>query len=146
MLNAKEGTGTTVGATVKLTGTLRDASDITILGTVEGEVISDNNVIIGETAKIAGPVTAKTISVSGYVRGSVVAFEKLEILSSGKIQGSINTDNLVIQSGAIFNGKSSMPASKEKVKEEETKEQTGKEENEIVDKTENKDQSGYELE
>jgi len=37
------GPGTVVGANVKLTGTISDVNDITVHGTVEGEVVSDKN-------------------------------------------------------------------------------------------------------
>lgn len=103
------GPGTIVGANVKLSGVLKDTNDITVHGVVEGEVISDQNVVISESAKVHGPVSAKNITVSGYVDGSVTASEKLEILQAGKVFGSITVKELVIHSGAVFVGKSTMP-------------------------------------
>lgn len=100
--------GTVVGTNVKLTGTLRDNQDIVIHGTVEGEVISDKNVTIEETASVTGPIQASIVTVAGKVRGAVVALEKLEILPTGKLQGSVETKDLIVRSGAIFNGKSVM--------------------------------------
>lgn len=147
MLSGKEGAGTTVGAAVKLSGTLKDAADITVYGTVEGEVVCEQNVVVGETAKIIGPLTAKIVTVAGQVRGSIVAFEKLEILPSGKISGSITTDNLIIQSGAIFNGKCTMPASKEKEKtESKVEKETEKPIEPEKDEASGKTQKEYELE
>lgn len=101
----QEGPGTVVGSNVKLSGILKDVNDITIHGQVEGEVVSDKHVTIAETAKIKGPVTAKTISISGEVNGEIQASEKLEILETGKIKGSVSTNDLIIKSGAVFNGK-----------------------------------------
>lgn len=103
------GPGTIVGANVKLSGVLKDTNDITVHGVVEGEVISDQNVVITDSAKVHGPVSAKNITVSGYIDGSVTATEKLEILKEGKVFGSITVKELVIHSGAVFVGKSTMP-------------------------------------
>jgi cytoskeletal protein CcmA (bactofilin family) len=101
--------GTIVGSSVHLTGAIKDASDINIFGSVEGEVNSDERVVIEETANVKGPVTAREIIVSGYINGTVTARERLELNSSGTIKGNIDTKELLIHSGATFVGKSSMP-------------------------------------
>lgn len=102
------GPGTVVGANVKLTGTLKDINDIIIHGVVEGDVISEKNVLIAETAKVKGPIRALTVNISGEVNGEVTANERLEIQPTGKISGSIITKNLTIKPGAVFNGKCAM--------------------------------------
>lgn len=100
--------GTVVGNNVKLTGTIQDIHDILIHGTVEGEVISDKIVTIAETAKVKGPIKGEVVSVAGVVEGAITATEKLELLATGQINGSIVTKDLVIKSGAVFNGKCQM--------------------------------------
>ncbi len=104
------GPGTVIGANVKLTGALRDVNDITIHGTVDGEVSSEKNVTVGETAQVKGPVGGANVSVAGTIRGSVDASNRLEILPTGKVFGNITIKDLVIRSGAIFVGKSTMNA------------------------------------
>ncbi|MCL5795783.1 MAG: polymer-forming cytoskeletal protein [Patescibacteria group bacterium] len=113
------GPGTVVGANVKLTGTLKDINDITVHGSVDGEVISDKNVLIAETASVKGPVSAQNVTIAGKVDGAINAWQKLEILSTGKVHGSIMSKDLNIRSGAAFNGKSKMLT--------ETNEETSKE-------------------
>ncbi len=102
------GQPTIIGANVKLVGSLNDAHDITIHGTVEGDIHSENTVTIGETAKVKGPVIGRNVTVSGVVRGSIEATEKLELLQTGKVYGNISAGDLVIRSGAHFAGKCSM--------------------------------------
>lgn len=102
------GPGTVVGANVKLTGTISDVNDIVIHGTVEGEVISDKTITITETASVKGPVTGHLVSVSGRVNGAITAHEKLELQPTADVSGSISTKELIIKSGAVFNGKSTM--------------------------------------
>lgn len=104
-----DGAGTIVGSNVRLTGILKDTNDITVHGEVEGEIISDQNVMITETATIKGPITAENVIVAGTVHGAVTARDKLEITPSGKIYGAIAMKDLTIRSGAIFIGKSTMP-------------------------------------
>jgi len=105
--------GTIVGSSVHLTGSIKDSSDITIFGSVEGEVNSDTKVIIEESAYVKGPVTANEVILSGFVNGTVNAKERLELNASGTIKGNIDTDDLLIHSGATFIGKCNMPDKKE---------------------------------
>lgn len=102
------GPGTVVGTNVKLTGVLKDTNDITVHGKVEGEVISDKNVLVTETAEIKGPVTAQNIIVAGKIHGTVNAEQKLELLPTAKVNGAINTRELIVKAGATLNGKSTM--------------------------------------
>lgn len=99
---------TIVGSDVKLTGTIKDTNDIVVHGNIEGEVVSEQNVVVEENAKVKGPVTAQTVNVSGEVEGTVKAFDKLEIHPSGQVLGNIQTKDLIIHSGAQFVGKSDM--------------------------------------
>lgn len=101
--------GTIVGSSVHLTGAIKDSSDITIFGSVEGEVISDAKVIIEESAYVKGPVTAREVILSGFVNGTVNAKDRLELNTNGSIKGNIDTTELLIHSGATFIGKCTMP-------------------------------------
>lgn len=103
------GPGTIVGSNVVLTGTLKDMGDIALHGTVEGEVFSERSVIVGETAQVKGPVSGQVVTLAGTIRGAIEASQKLEILPSGKVFGSISTRELIVRSGAIFVGKCTMP-------------------------------------
>ena len=126
-----EGQGTIVGAGVKLTGALKDHNDIMVFGRVEGEVTSESNVFIGETAVIKGPVNANAITISGKVHGSIDGKEKIEIDPTGLVNGSIVTKELIIKSGATFIGKSTMPDKSKGIEDidlsEEKKEEEAKE-------------------
>lgn len=102
------GPGTVVGVNVALSGTLKDQNDIAVYGMVDGEVVSDKSVTVGQTAQVKGPVRGKVITIAGVVRGSIDASEKLEILETGKVFGSIATKDLVVRSGAVIAGKVAM--------------------------------------
>lgn len=101
---------TIIGINVILKGNLKNKGSIQVNGTVEGEIRSDENINVGETAKIQGPVVAKTIEISGEVKGVVEASEKLELNPTAKVIGDINAKSLIIKQGASFVGKSIMPS------------------------------------
>lgn len=110
------GIDTTIGSNVHVEGSLKNLGSIEINGEVVGEIASQEDIIVGETAKIKGPIVAKNVTVAGEVEGTIESSEKLEILPSGKVNGDINTAMLVIQQGAHFIGRSQMPDAHEKGK------------------------------
>lgn len=149
---AVSGPGTVVGANVKLTGIIKDANDITIYGQIDGEVISEKNVLVEEKASVKGPVTAKIVTVAGMVNGSINAETRLEVTPTGKITGSIATRDLIIKSGAQFDGKSNMIREKqEEAKKAEKKEEVTEKPSEKKETAEKEEKSSqaepkYEIE
>lgn len=150
---SENGDGTVVGANVRLQGTLKDSQDITVHGTVEGDVVSSKSVFISETATVKGPVVGETVTIGGTVKGSIEAQVKLEILPSGKVSGSIAATTLIINAGAQFNGKCAMHIDQKETSQKTTdkiesyapKEETEKTEP-IVPKSTEKEKTDFELE
>ncbi len=61
--------------------------------------------VIGQSGLVDGEIKARRILVSGTFVGKIEA-ERLEIVSSGKVTGEISVGQLVVESGAHFNGTS----------------------------------------
>jgi cytoskeletal protein CcmA (bactofilin family) len=73
-------------------------------GKVEGEIYHSGTLIIGETAVIKGKLEVNALILDGVVEGEVIAKERVEIDSRGKLYGTILTPVFVIQDGGIFQG------------------------------------------
>ncbi len=133
--------GTIVGSSVHLTGAIKDASDINIFGSVDGEVFSEEKVVIEESARVKGPITAKEVIISGFVNGTIIAKDRIELNTSGTIKGNIDTKELLIHTGATFIGKSVMPEKEtgEPLEESETFEAEVEEEDEEAQEDEDAD-------
>ena len=73
-------------------------------GTFDGEIVSGDILIIGETATVNAEVNVSTLAIDGKVSGNVSATSKIEIHSTGKLYGNITTPILVIEEGGLFDG------------------------------------------
>jgi cytoskeletal protein CcmA (bactofilin family) len=104
-MDETSGPGTIVGVNVALSGTLKDQNDIAVYGMVDGEVNSEKSITVGQSAQVKGPVRGQVVTIAGTVHGEIDAAEKLEILETGKVYGSIATKDLVVRSGAFIDGK-----------------------------------------
>jgi len=74
---------------------------------VTGEILGDINgseVTVGDTGKVTGTITARTIAVHGKVTGALRA-ESVTLHSTAHIDGDIVQKNLVIAEGAKFDGR-----------------------------------------
>ena len=96
------GHGTTVEGKVRSQGSVR------VDGRVIGEINAYETVSIGISGEVEGNITAKNITLGGKVRGNLTAQEKLVFLEKAAVQGDIRAAKLVIDEGAMFDGKCSM--------------------------------------
>ncbi|MDO8471638.1 MAG: polymer-forming cytoskeletal protein [bacterium] len=99
---------TMVGEDVELAGSIKNSGSILINGTVKGDVISDESVVVGVNAKVVGPIKAQNVQVAGAVEGSIEASDTLEMLPESRVDGDVKVKTLHVQPGAIFNGSSAM--------------------------------------
>ncbi len=89
-------------------GKLRTPGSIRIDGRVIGEVTATQNVSIGNSGDVDGNVSAKNVTIGGKIKGTVIAQEKLVFESKASVRGDIRAAKLVIDEGALFDGKCAM--------------------------------------
>jgi cytoskeletal protein CcmA (bactofilin family) len=100
------GKGTEFKGVLSFTGTIR------VDGKVEGEIVSKDTIIAGDSAHLQGEITVGTIISSGTIVGNVNASQKVHLLAPGHVQGNIKTTKLIIEEGVVFDGKSEMASEK----------------------------------
>jgi cytoskeletal protein CcmA (bactofilin family) len=94
------------GTSIK--GEIQASRDIRIDGTLNGKMVVNGKVVVGNTGKIEGDVQCKTIDVSGRVDGNIIASEMVNLKSTSVILGNITTDKITIEPGAKFTGSCKM--------------------------------------
>lgn len=100
--------GAYLGAGTKINGKLHFEGQATIDGEVDGEIVAQAHVIVGEKAVVKGKISAQSISVHGKIFADVIAEKKLEIQPPGSVIGDVTTQSLVIGDGAVLEGHVSM--------------------------------------
>jgi cytoskeletal protein CcmA (bactofilin family) len=98
------GIETIIGKNCEVKGGLIGKGGIRVDGKVEGSVISEDQVIIGEFAVVKGDISGTHVIISGRVNGDVTAKTKLEILHTGKLYGDICAPKLAMAEGVVFQG------------------------------------------
>ena len=97
------GPGTTIEGTVEFKNTVR------LEGNVVGKIYStDGKLIIGESAVVNGEIMVNVAIIMGRVIGKIHAGKRVEVYPPGRIEGDIQSPEVLIKSGVIFNGNCSM--------------------------------------
>jgi len=100
--------GTILSSDVEFDGNMFFKQPVIIQGSIKGLLASDNDVFIANEAVIHADIDARRVSVKGLVDGKIIARERLELFRSARVSGTIETVDLVMQSGAILNGSCKM--------------------------------------
>ncbi len=102
------GEGTVFEGDIKATGIVR------VDGTLQGELETQGDVIVGEKGKVEGRVKGRNITVAGKIEGDVMSEGKLHLLSTGLIYGDLDINTLIVDEGSQFEGHCSMNANQDK--------------------------------
>ena len=98
-----------LGQSIVFKGDLSGDEDLEIEGRVEGQVkLPNHQLTVGAHGRVTAQIEAKNVIVVGRVAGDVVATERVEIQASGIVDGDIHAPRLLIQEGAVVNGKIEM--------------------------------------
>jgi cytoskeletal protein CcmA (bactofilin family) len=101
-----------LGRGVRLEGKLTFAGTVRIDATFVGSIVTDDVLVVGETARIDANITCGTIVVHGEVNGNIQAKNGVEIHGGAKVRGDVEAPSLMVEKGAFFQGASRMDPAK----------------------------------
>lgn len=94
-----------------VSGELLVENDLTIEGTVKGTIRATGEVRVHIQGVVEGEIQATAVKIGGKVTGNVTASDRVIMEMKAVLVGDIRTRELVIQEGAIFQGKCDMQPS-----------------------------------
>ncbi|MBI3804017.1 MAG: polymer-forming cytoskeletal protein [Nitrospirae bacterium] len=97
-----------LGKGTEFKGMLTYNGTVRIDGQVEGEIITQGKLVVGETAVLQAEITAGTVICGGKITGNIRATQRVHLLAKATLNGSVTTPNLIIEEGVHFNGKCEM--------------------------------------
>ena len=97
-----------IASKTEIKGDIKSEGDIRIDGKLIGNMVTKGKVIIGATGAIEGTIICKNAHIDGKLEGKITITELIEINSTGKVFGEIITNEISIETGAIFTGSCKM--------------------------------------
>ncbi len=93
----------TLGAGTVIEGTISADGDIRIDGTLKGTINCKGKIIVGPQGVIDGTMNCKNSVVEGVLKGIIQVDGELNVRETAKVNGEVNTGQLMVQPGAVFN-------------------------------------------
>lgn len=91
---------TVIGEKSNFKGNLTLSNSIEIKGNFEGDIRTDEDVIIHETGKIKTNVKARNVLIEGRLEGNIEAKRSITIKSKAYVRGDLKGPDLQVQRGA----------------------------------------------
>lgn len=95
-----------IGGSILVKGSVVSSEDLVIDGQVEGTIENGNHSLtIGAAAVVIADLVAKSVTIAGTVKGSVMGNAKVELKSTARVQGDITAPKFAMEDGAQLIGK-----------------------------------------
>jgi cytoskeletal protein CcmA (bactofilin family) len=103
------------GQSIVIKGDITGSEDLVVAGRVEGSITLNGRILtLAAGSHVDGEIDAGTVIVSGDVKGTIEARERLEIKSTAVVSGKVSTERLIVADGSQINAQIDMPARDER--------------------------------
>lgn len=93
-----------LGKNTNFNGTLVFDGLVRIDGNFEGNIKTNDTLVVANSGSVKAEVTAGEVKISGKFDGVITAKKRVELYKPAHITGTINTPAIKIEEGVVFNG------------------------------------------
>jgi cytoskeletal protein CcmA (bactofilin family) len=104
---------TIIGPGTFIQGDISSDGFTRIDGALKGDLVAQGRVVVGENARLHSNITGTAVTVGGVVLGDILANERVTVLSSAVVLGTIITCRIQIDEGCVVHGRVVTCSSKE---------------------------------
>lgn len=94
-----------LSAELTIEGKIEGAGHVRIAGRFKGDIHVQGNVTIEQGATVTGEVKAEVVIIAGQLDGNVDASVRVELLSSGLLNGDLKAGSLTVAAGSRMRGR-----------------------------------------
>jgi cytoskeletal protein CcmA (bactofilin family) len=95
---------TVMGKDAKLEGKIETEGSIQIECEVSGEMKVRRKLVIAQSGSVRADVQTADVTIHGEYEGNMMATGSVEITPTGRVDGNIETNSIIISKGGMFNG------------------------------------------
>lgn len=104
---------TLIGEQCYIVGTVNIAGLLKVDGSIDGDLLCEDDIILGVSGQIKGNVLCNNALIQGIVHGNISCRSTLVIDPCGNVKGDILVKKLMISEGGLLEGKCTMISSHE---------------------------------
>jgi cytoskeletal protein CcmA (bactofilin family) len=103
-VRSKDAKESVIAADLTIEGKIEGAGHVRMAGRFKGDVNVDGDLTIESGAKITGSVRASTVTVGGELDGNIDAASRVELTSTGVLNGDLKAASLTVAAGSRMRG------------------------------------------
>lgn len=104
MSDAKNSEVTVIGPGTTIKGELTFTQSAQILGRIEGKVVAEKDLVVGQAGVCNAEVVAGTALVDGTISGNMTVTDRIQLNRSARVQGDLVAKTLMVAEGASYTG------------------------------------------
>ena len=104
-VNQFDASKTVFGSNAVFKGELNFQHTLCIDGEFEGKLTTSDKLIVAEKGDVRADIEAGIVICKGKITGNIIASQRVEICSTGKILGDVHAPALMIELGAVLLGR-----------------------------------------
>jgi cytoskeletal protein CcmA (bactofilin family) len=95
---------TIIGRGARVRGRITGTATLEILGLVDGEILVDGDLTVGDSGMVASDLSGRRVVVRGAVKGNVTGEESVHLEDGAKVVGDVKAPRIAIAAGALVRG------------------------------------------
>jgi cytoskeletal protein CcmA (bactofilin family) len=95
---------TVIGRGARVRGRITGSATLEILGLVDGEILVDGDLTVGDSGMVASDLSGRRVVVRGAVKGNVTGEESVHLEDGAKVVGDVRAPRIAISPGALVRG------------------------------------------
>lgn len=95
---------TVISHGITVEGEITSDDEIVVQGTVKGKLLSKDAVTVEPGGIVEADIAATSLSVGGQITGNVTAKDRVDLVAGGRLIGDVKAARLTIADGASFKG------------------------------------------
>lgn len=103
-VRSKDAKESLIAADLTIEGKIEGSGHVRMAGRFKGDVNVEGDLTIDQGAKITGSVRASTVTVGGELDGNIDAASRVELLSTGVLNGDLKAASLTVAAGSRMRG------------------------------------------
>jgi len=95
---------TIIGAGITIEGEVTSDEDVVVQGTVRGKLTAREAVAVESGAVVEADVVGGPLSVAGQITGNITSSDRVDLQTGAKVVGNVKAARITIADGAQFKG------------------------------------------
>jgi cytoskeletal protein CcmA (bactofilin family) len=95
---------TVIGAGITIEGEVTSDEDVIVAGTLRGKLVAKDAVTVEHGGVVEADINAGPVAVAGSVTGNISSNDRVDLQNGAKVVGNVKATRITIADGAQFKG------------------------------------------